>query len=311
VLTTPPRSLGGFPDKIRTVLRYVEQLTLTSTSGVAGQYNFSGNSVFDPNYTGTGGQPANYDDWTAHYNRYRAFASTMTIVFTPASATQANTMEMILYPTNSIDSLNSNGALAQPYALYAFTSPYAPVTLVSKMTTQKMVGNTTMADRLQAAYNADPSEEWVWNMTYQTADASTTASLYVKVIIDYDVEFFDRISGDIDFRMKRMKMMMMEREALKGKKRVRNSDLAKRNDPNQRESKSESNPNCGAKSDDDEPLDLSDDDMKAWTLGTLSDQGLSKLKLRIENAPPANLVAKSLDSKASRRAGDDSKTKKS
>lgn len=224
LISSPRKALGGFPERIRTTLRYVEQITHTSTTGIANQYNFSGNSVFDPNYTGTGAQPANYDDWTVHYNRYRGIASSITLVITPAALTAAGIVECILYPTNSVDSLNSNGATAQPYALYTTTSTANPVVLANRRTTKSMIGEDVFkSDRLQAVYNADPSEEWLWNITVQSADASSTSSALIKVIIDYDVEFFDRISADIDARMTRLKEIMSWRE--RKEKRVRSSKV--------------------------------------------------------------------------------------
>lgn len=207
LVSTPQRTLGGFPDVVRTTLRYVEQQTLTSTSGVTGFYRYVGNDAYDPNYTGGGNQPANYDDWALHYTRYRVLASRITLVFLPVSGTVGTaTMECVLYPSNSIDSsFTTNSAMAQPYSLFTMTSTTGPVTLVHSMTTKTAVGqNPRTADRLQAKYNTDPADIWLWNICYQTVDATTTASAYVKVVIDYDMEWFDRVSGDIDARLARL-----------------------------------------------------------------------------------------------------------
>lgn len=204
---TPQKTLGGFPDKVRTTLRYVEQQTLTSTSGVTAFYRYVGNDAYDPNYTGGGNQPANYDDFAAHYTRYRVIASRITVVLLPVSGTVGtNTMEVVLYPSNSVDSsFTTNSAMAQPYSLFTMTSTTGPVTLIHNMTTKTALGqDPRTADRLQAKYNTDPADVWLWNLCFQTVDASTTASAYAKVVIDYDMEWFDRISGDIDARMARL-----------------------------------------------------------------------------------------------------------
>jgi hypothetical protein len=208
---------------------------LISTFGVTGFYRYVGNDAYDPNYTGGGNQPANYDDFAAHYNRYRVLGSRIVLVFLPVSGTVGTqTMECVLYPSNSIDSVTTNGAMAQPNSLFTMTSTTSPVTLVHNMSTIAALGqNPRTADRLQAKYNTDPADIWLWNICFQTVDASTTASVYVKVCIDYDIEWFDRLSGDIDVRMARL-------EELKAPRKPRSD----RKQP--------------------EP-DLSDDDEKAWS----------------------------------------------
>jgi hypothetical protein len=197
--------MGGFPDRVRVKLRYVEALSLASTTGAFNYYEFNGNSVFDPNKTGTGGQPANYDDFAAQYNRYRVLGSTA-IVNTHALTVGGTTeMMMGLYPYNGTAAANTIvDSVAQPYSLF-WRVTNTPTNVVHSMTTAKMVGQDPhTADRLQAQYSASPSDVWIWRIFYQAEDGASTATTVAYMILDYDVEFFDRIAANLDVRLARL-----------------------------------------------------------------------------------------------------------
>jgi hypothetical protein len=192
--------LGFFPDTARTTLRYVEKRALTATTGVGTLYQYRGNSVYDPNYTGTGGQPANYDDLAARYSRYRVIGSKITFV----TAASSSVMDVVLHPSNSSTSPTVVDQIAQPYAIYGMSGSNGLI-LSNAISTQKIVGRDPMkSDQLQALYNADPAEEWLWNISVNGYDASTTAVIQGTIIIDYDVMFFDRLEGNLDVRLKRL-----------------------------------------------------------------------------------------------------------
>ncbi len=62
-----------FPQRLKTVLPYADQFVFTGAtlSAVFGNENsFRLNSLFDPDYTGTGHQPYGFDQVTPFYSRY-------------------------------------------------------------------------------------------------------------------------------------------------------------------------------------------------------------------------------------------------
>jgi hypothetical protein len=231
VVTSPGRMIGGFPDRIRVKLRYAELVSLASTSGVFNYYEFNGNSAYDPNRTGTGGQPAGYDDFAANYNRYRVLGSQ--IVVNSHAITQSATSAMIigLYPYNTTAAATTIAdSVAQPYSL-AWRTTTTPSTVVHSMTTAKMVGqDPRTADRLQAQYNASPNDTWIWRIFYQSEDGSTTSANVILVVIDYDVEFFDRITGNLDQKLARMLELKEHSEKRLARKEFSASDV-KRESP--------------------------------------------------------------------------------
>lgn len=69
-------SMGGFqsPESVIVKLKYAERITLTSTVGAITYYSFRAD-CYDPNLTGTGGQPTGFDQWMAFYEKYRVIKS--------------------------------------------------------------------------------------------------------------------------------------------------------------------------------------------------------------------------------------------
>jgi len=71
-------SLSGFkateqPDKVAIKQVYSDFRTMTASTNQA-EYVYRLNSLFDPDFTGVGGQPDGFDQWKALYNNYRVVA---------------------------------------------------------------------------------------------------------------------------------------------------------------------------------------------------------------------------------------------
>jgi len=80
-----------FPVKTSRRLVYHDTVFVTSTSGVPATYVFSTNGLYDPNITGTGHQPAGFDQIMLYYNHY--YVNRATIAATARCTTAG------LYPT--------------------------------------------------------------------------------------------------------------------------------------------------------------------------------------------------------------------
>lgn len=68
--TRIPLPLGGFPNSLMVRLKYVQTFSLNPAAGAIAVQNFRANSLYDPDSTGVGHQPSNYDRLTAIYDRY-------------------------------------------------------------------------------------------------------------------------------------------------------------------------------------------------------------------------------------------------
>jgi hypothetical protein len=229
-LICAPLTIGGFPDTMRVRLRYDEILQLTSTSGVPATYVYRGNSVFDPNETGGGAQPANFDDFAVRYAYYRVLGSRCTVIFNNGSNTNVP-FAATLHPwVGTAASATITDTAAQPYSqagTVANTS--APLTLSSEITTSKLLGLPLSAirgsDRLSALVNANPAEPWEWTLCIQAMDQSSTMISQCYVCLEYDVEFFSRVAGNLDLHFERLKQLIRSRdERLKSKQNQLSKD---------------------------------------------------------------------------------------
>jgi len=83
-------------------LRFTDFFLLTASSGIA-FYEWSGNSAYDPDFTGIGIQPYYYDRYSALYTKYVVLGSTMNIKFQVDTGTnQGITMAMFPYYVNGV-----------------------------------------------------------------------------------------------------------------------------------------------------------------------------------------------------------------
>jgi len=201
------RTVGGFPDAARVTLRYTQKNTITSTTGALVSYDFRGNSVFDPDFTGTGAQPAGFDDFALNYNRYRVMGSKISASITTI-ATGGLTIDVAMFPYNAQVSVATIvDAVAQPYSKYASVGINYPAILQTDMTSAKILGRPHSAvlgsDACQSLCSTNPSDVWFWAFRFATVDSATTSVSYVTFVIDYDVIFFDRDPGDLDTKIAR------------------------------------------------------------------------------------------------------------
>lgn len=159
-----------------------------------------GNSIFDPDFTGVGGQPMGHDQWAAFYRRYRVKASKIEV---SVNGNATNETGFIIVP------LNTNTTVAS--AQVARESAYALVGDLGRtdtnssskyshyMTTAKMKGaskDIVMYDSdLNAAFGANPNLGWYWHLVaYDARGGVANVNLTLTYAITYYVDMYDRES---------------------------------------------------------------------------------------------------------------------
>ncbi len=186
------------PPVFRTSLRFTFARSAAASTSL-GQIAFSGNNVQDPGLSAGAEQPPGFTALATLYSRYRVLGShaelraVMSNNSTNGGATQNG--DVCLYPSNSSGApADFEAAAAQPLAQWRELSNATPQIMRKSMTTALMVGQQQMisADRLQSLVSTAPSEEWYWQVVFQSDAAYTTGLLEWHIQITYDVEFFDR-----------------------------------------------------------------------------------------------------------------------
>jgi hypothetical protein len=214
--------LGGTPDRQRVVLRYTTIITRAPNGVAAADYVFSGNGIFDPDITSTGGQPANYDDYSALYGRYRVYGSKISAHATADGSVTTGTglYTTLLAARHTTTALSTASALldgaSQPHSMvktWISTFPYFKNELKMSATTAQILGYKTQAidddDTLQALTSANPNHQFYWHISTYINSGSGTSNVYFYVCIDYDVEFFDRLDTLIDSKLMRVPKLLV------------------------------------------------------------------------------------------------------
>lgn len=88
------RNLGGTlglfgSPTVKRTLKYVENITMSSTTGSIFHQLFSANGLYDPNTTGTGHQPIFFDQIMPYFNHYSVVGSKISVVLTHRVSTMS------------------------------------------------------------------------------------------------------------------------------------------------------------------------------------------------------------------------------
>lgn len=196
------RSLNPLPESRMVKLRYVEEVTL-NPPGTATTYNFSCNSLYDPNTTGIGHQPLMYDMMATLYDHYIVLGAKITAHFWCELADQNYVGvvgiklndDLSMMPTGGIQNAIEHG---NKYTKYKYLRLLASgdktqATVTHKYSAKKFHGVKDTRDNrnhLGAAVTGSPEEQAYFTLFYGHTDGSTDVNLVrCQVVIDYIVEF--------------------------------------------------------------------------------------------------------------------------
>lgn len=188
------------PDSVRVKLPFEQVLEPAPTLGSLYLYQYRGNSAYDPDYTGVGGQPTGFDQWSAFFNEYTVISSSIEVEIISG---QNYSVEYVVYPSYNVSSpATSLDASMRPYAERCLMTGNGNAThkvLKSQMSTAQMMGVRPEAVLDDDAYGATISTSpastaiWYWNVVAQNVSNTTTLNDCVRVHIVYDVLFHDRV----------------------------------------------------------------------------------------------------------------------
>lgn len=205
-ITGLSRSDMGFPDRLATKLVYADVVELAMTSGGASTWSFRLNSLFDPDYTGTGHQPMWHDQFSAVYRNYRVKGSKITAEFLPATAEVPGTNAfgpyvVAIIPSNQTTLTASSVALISedPNSTSAVIGPklggrnYAKLT--NTFSPQRDLGLDPYEKDLSAVVSASPANEFYAHVIARDMSTTQTSRMTVRIKIEFQAEYFNRIEG--------------------------------------------------------------------------------------------------------------------
>lgn len=174
-------------------MRYVEEITINSLTGLMGTHVFSANSIYDPNVTGAGHQPMGHDTWATLYNHYVVLGSKITVKIAPKSQNSTSVVGVYLSDAATPAYSNSNQYQEARKGSQRMISieQGKPVTVVSKLSTKKFFNVTDVKDnldRLGAVIGVTPVEQAYYTIWCQ-GKSGINADYSVIAQIDYIVAF--------------------------------------------------------------------------------------------------------------------------
>lgn len=182
----------GFPNSIITKLRYVDYMTLSSTSGSVAKNVFSANGIFDPDITNAGHQPMYFDEYKAIYNNYVVIGSKITVHFNNYS-TQAGWHVGIIGDDDATTSTSASTLMEYNNSVWTVMgqrdSGHNIKVLTATFEPLENLGVDAKDDGWTAINTgANPDNKYYYSVWCNTIDASS-ASITITAEIEYTVKF--------------------------------------------------------------------------------------------------------------------------
>lgn len=186
-----------FADKQMVKLNYVETISLDPGAGLAADYVFSANGMYDPNISGIGHQPLGFDQWMTFYDHYTVVGSKISVTLHSSGdtniASNSGYIGLLL-----MDSSTSQTGTSHDYLIEQGKTSYKPygessssggiVKLFRKMGTKKFFGRKNVMDNsdLRGSASANPAEQNYWHLWVSPINLSyDPVAVYITVKITY------------------------------------------------------------------------------------------------------------------------------
>lgn len=97
----------AFPMQLQNQVTYVDTVSRSNTAGAFTNWQFSANGLYDPDITGTGGQPLYFDQLMAVYNHYTVISSFIQVTVTNSAGVGARVGLYIDDDTSVVSTMDS------------------------------------------------------------------------------------------------------------------------------------------------------------------------------------------------------------
>lgn len=183
------------PDVMYVPMRYSTTFTMVNVGGF-GNHEFRQNSIFDPDFTGTGHQPLGHDQWANFYTAYEVLSSSIKFQVLPPDV---NPIQFAIYPSLGSGSVTSIAtAIEQPYSKFKQTNDTTMTArtnyLRNSMSIRKFEGRTTASVNYTSAFGASPANTRFWICVIGSMTATSISDILCSVQIIYRCKLFKRIT---------------------------------------------------------------------------------------------------------------------
>lgn len=183
------------PDTIKATLRYFENnLTIDPTvGGLAANYVFSANGLYDPNITGVGHQPLSFDQYMAMYDHFTVIGSKITVFARNGDESYGQMVGVRYSDSATVESdprtLIENGRCV--YRLMDEGDESDACSVSMGLNIGKVLGRKSVLDEddLRGGAGGNPAEQAYWHVFAFPDSAVDSGAIRFSVQIDYIAVF--------------------------------------------------------------------------------------------------------------------------
>jgi len=181
-----------FADRQLVKFKYTQ--LVANFTGATASYEYRGNSIYDPDYTGTGTTVAGHSSWKDFYSRYRVHGSKIKVtVINDSTADQV--VASIVARANS-DADQTMQTYATNWVVGSRDSGKSIATRKQFMATKKVWGQKTIiSQEFSAGIDNSPTNQWWWTIDLIGVDGNLDCHIWVEIV--YYTELYQRRSNMI------------------------------------------------------------------------------------------------------------------
>jgi hypothetical protein len=191
-----------FGYRVRKQLNYYSSGVIVSGASSANAYVFSANGMFDPDITGTGGQPMSFDQAMLFYNHYTVHRSTMQVTFMSDSATLRASVGLFVSGsatvTTTIEQLLENGdgafQILEFAGAYGGTATFRRTLNVGRFQDVKDVMDDP---NMRGDSASNPTEQAYYHLVVFNTGTAATVQVDFQAVITYDATFHEPRKGPL------------------------------------------------------------------------------------------------------------------
>jgi hypothetical protein len=196
------RNIPLFAYRTKRTLQYYTAGTIVTTASAANSYVLSCNGLFDPDITGTGGQPMGFDQMMLFYNHYTVVRSRCRAVITNGNSNILPNACVLLSGRSkvntSIEDLIENGDLVM--APLSYTGAMGGSSkLVRACDCAKFQGIDDIMDdpNMRGDSASNPTEQMYFHLSAWNPYSASVATVFFQVIIEYETIFHEPRKGPL------------------------------------------------------------------------------------------------------------------
>jgi len=198
-----------FAYRTRRRLQYFASSTLLTGTATANAYVFSANGLFDPDVTGTGGQPMGFDQMMAFYNHYTVLKSKITVLCVNQTALLTPSVGISVQGstsvTSSIEQLIENGDIVFHSLLPAgVMGSQAKLTRGVSMKWFQGINQPLDDPNMRGDGSSNPTEQTYFQIVAYNPFSATQATIGFQALIEFDVIFQEPRIGTLSLSNKRV-----------------------------------------------------------------------------------------------------------